>query len=349
MSHGGYVWEGGDPTHWQDHSANIRPEGAPIWVRNAIEKGMDNLSYYPEPEGIRASKGIAEYLEIAEKYVVATAGGISAIDMAVGLGVGDILLLGPCFTEYARQAEARGKRIRQISLLTAERKIDLSCAYDAIRHGDCVWLAQPMNPSGFAFDLESIKKLLERVERAEGYLFIDEAFVDYCPDYSARGLITEHERLIITGSLTKSLGIPGVRLGYLCGQPAVLDKVRILRRPWEVNCFAEAIAMELPNHKTEMREDAEANRVRKEFLASELVRIGAYVYDSEADFLLCEFPIDAHVISMRLKEAGILVRECLDYEMINNGRHLRIAVKTDDENRRLVRKLEEVLQCAESH
>ena len=49
MSHGGNVWFSGAPDQWLDYSANIRPGGAPEWVRRALEEGMKNAAYYPDP------------------------------------------------------------------------------------------------------------------------------------------------------------------------------------------------------------------------------------------------------------------------------------------------------------
>ena len=47
MIHGGNVWQGNSPADWLDYSANIRPEGAPEWVKEAIMGAMDKVSYYP--------------------------------------------------------------------------------------------------------------------------------------------------------------------------------------------------------------------------------------------------------------------------------------------------------------
>lgn len=346
MSHGGNVWQGSGPLSWQDHSANIRPEGPPDWVRDAMVRGIDNVSYYPEPNGSRAAKGIADFLGIPEEYTVATAGGISAIDMATGMNGGGLLLLTPCFTEYADQANRHKKPIRRVSILREDGVFDLTLCYGSLFDQCCVWLCNPMNPSGKAFSRTEILELLTRVEAVNGYLFVDEAFIDYCRENSVCSLIETHPNLVIVGSMTKSLGIPGVRLGYICGWRDILDRLSVYRRPWEVNCFAESIAMDLPNHRDELRADARINAARREYMVEELQKLGVFVYDSQADFLLCRFSESAAKIASILKSRKILVRECMDYDMINDDHHLRVAVKTDKENENLIKEIGEAMKCA---
>ena len=49
MKHGGNVWQGEMPSEWLDYSANLRPEGTPNWVREALLRGMENCLLYTSP------------------------------------------------------------------------------------------------------------------------------------------------------------------------------------------------------------------------------------------------------------------------------------------------------------
>ena len=97
MIHGGNVWQGDSPDQWLDYSANIRPEGAPQWVKNALAGAMDKLSYYPDPQMKKAKSALAEYLGIDREYVLPAAGGISAIDMSTHLESTGMLQFTPLF------------------------------------------------------------------------------------------------------------------------------------------------------------------------------------------------------------------------------------------------------------
>lgn len=343
MTHGGNVWQGEGPGAWLDYSANIRPEGMPEWVRQALRRGMESAAYYPEAGMERATRAMATYLGISPECVLPTAGGISAIELAGRVGR-ETVVLTPCFCEYEQLSP---RPVRKVSLLRGERRI--AVPEDMRLPEEClVWLCNPLNPVGCAFSREEVLRLLRRVEDAGGWLAVDEAFIEYCPEHSVADMVERCERLLVAGSLTKILGIPGVRLGYLCAAPRVLEGLRKRQRTWELNCFAEAVACALPEHREEVRSDARENARRRERLREQLEGLGLFVYPSQAAFLLVDLGRDARPVVARLKETGILVRECTDFDGLDDGRHLRLAVKGDENNARLIRALGEVLACGEN-
>jgi histidinol-phosphate/aromatic aminotransferase/cobyric acid decarboxylase-like protein len=310
---------------------------------------MDKLSYYPDPTMKRAKQALSEYLGLPVEYVLPTAGGISAIDLATHLDSTDMLQFTPCFAEYSMLSENRGKTVGSIPLLTGKHEIGdpAEQAKDKLFEGCTVWLCNPLNPIGCAFTVEQIKKLLSLVEEKCGWLVVDEAFIEYCPNHSVVGLIPTHERLLVTGSMTKILGIPGVRLGYLCAQPHVLEKLKKHQLTWELSCFAEAVAMALPAHKADILADSIRNAENRKMLVDGLQELGIHVYPSQSACVLADFgrPVDA--IAEALKERKILVRSCMSFDDINDGCHLRLAVKDEVSNQKLIETLREVLLCAE--
>lgn len=343
MKHGGNVWQGERPSEWLDYSANLRPEGTPDWVKEAMIKGMENARYYPDPTMRRAKAALSEYLRIDADCILPTAGGISAIQLANKLPSSETVLFTPCFCEYE---QFTASPIRKVSLLKSRREIALPEVLDLKENG-LVWLCNPMNPVGCAFTKTEIETLLHQIESQNSYLVVDEAFIEYCPEHSVVDLIAKHDRLLITGSMTKILGIPGVRLGYLCAQPQVLEKLKAYQLTWELSCFAEAVTLALPEHKVEIHAYSVCNAKRRKELVSGLQSLGVHVYPSQSTCVLADFgrPVDA--IAEALKERKILVRSCVSFDDINDGCHLRLAVKDEASNQILINALREVLQCAE--
>lgn len=345
MSHGGNVWFSGAPDQWLDYSANIRPGGAPEWVRRALEEGMKNAAYYPDPEMRRAKSALAEYLDMPKAWVLPTAGGISAIDMASHLSSGTVFTFSPCFEEYKRQSLNRPGKVSSIPVLRGREILSpAECARGRLEKGCLAYLCSPMNPVGAAFDPSDILSLLREVESAEGYLAVDEAFVAYCPHRSVRHLIADHPRLMVLGSMTKILGIPGVRLGYFLAQEEIIGQLKRFQLTWELNCFAEQVACALPGHGAEIEADARENARRREEMRGALQDLGCFVYPSEASFLLTDLNRPAAPVMAYLKARGILTRWCTDFEGLEDGRHLRLAVKDDSSNRRLIETLQEALE-----
>ncbi len=350
MIHGGNVWQGDRPEAWLDYSANIRPEGAPGWVKEALEKAMSNLSYYPDLEMKKARAALGEYLNMPDEYVLPAAGGISAINLAVHMESTDMLQFTPCFAEYSMLAGNLGKTIRGIPLLNGRREIGepAEIARERVLEGSMVWLCNPLNPVGCAFGRGQIERLIGLCEEKKAWLIIDEAFIEYCPEYSAVQLVKEHGNLLITGSMTKILGIPGVRLGYLCAQPEVIDVLSRHQLTWELSCFAESVLCALPEHRNDIAEDARLNRERRRQLKAGLEEMGIYVYPSESAFLLADFDRPVDEVAEYLRGKGILVRKCMNFEGIDDGCHLRLAVKDERSNNKLLETLREAMVCAEN-
>lgn len=348
MIHGGNVWQGASPESWLDYSANIRPEGAPDWVKSALMDAMDNISYYPDPDMRRGKRALADYLGLPEGCALPTAGGISAIDLATHLESTGMLQFTPCFAEYSMLGANRGLRAESVPILTGKHAIGDPArqAEKAMGEGRMVWLCNPLNPIGCAFSVEQIERLIELVEKKRGWLVMDEAFIEYCPERSATGLIGKHERLLITGSMTKILGIPGVRLGYLCAQPQTLARVEKYQLTWEISCFAEAVLRALPEHADDVRAYGEINARRRAGLRRGLEEMGIYVYPSEAAFVLADMGRPVGKLAEKLKARGILVRECLNFEGVDDGRHLRLAVKDEASNEKLIEAIREEMICA---
>ena len=336
------------PDSWLDFSANIRPGGPPEWARVALSAALTEVAYYPDPAMTREREGLSEYLGLDPAFVLPAAGGVSALDLALCVPAGDVLLATPCFSEYERLARKHGKHIHTASLLRGKHELHPLAAVfgNDLPEGCIVCLANPVNPLGAAFGRADVEALLARVEDAHGWLIVDEAFADYCPECSVRGLVPEHTRLLVAGSMTKVLGVPGVRLGTLCARPEVLGRLSECQLAWELNCFAAAIARALPGGAGDIRAEAERNAARREAMRKSLEALGAFAYPSAASFLLVDLLQPAAPVAAGLKARGMLVRECLDFEGIDDGRHLRLGVKDEAQNARLLKALGEELTCA---
>lgn len=327
MKHGGNVWQGNDPAQWLDFSANLRPEGTPAWVMKAMQGALQNVRYYPELSMQRAKKGLAAYAGVPEECVLPTAGGAAAIDLVLQRSHGWVYTKMLTFGEYAQRASVH------------ERKHSIWAG--KCEEGDTVFYANPNNPTGYAMTRREILKLHKTVCAQGGELIVDEAFIDYCPEHSIRKEV--QSGLTVVGSLTKTLCIPGVRLGYICAVPEVIAELEHRSLPWALSTLATEIASQLPEHMQEIAEDTQRNAQRREALAARLTGLGAEVWPSMSNFLLVDFHQDMTSVVQQLKEHGILVRTCASFGMPEN--FLRLAVKTDTENERLIHELEENLHA----
>lgn len=325
MKHGGGVWHTGNPYDWIDFSANLRPDGPPSWIREAVHDAQKNIRFYPDADMRRAGKGLARFLDLPEACVLPVAGGIAAIDLVLGSSAGCVYIQPPTFGEYAGRAAVYGRPCEAWS--------------GKCRKGDTLVLCNPNNPTGEIRTQPELLSLWEIVAADGGELMIDEAFIEYCPEHSMRRLI--RPGLLIAGSLSKILGIPGIRLGYVCADPETIPLLRRRLFPWPLDAFATEIAAQLPDHREEIRRDAEQNAARRSAFAKQLAKLGAEVFPSESNFLLVDFHRDMKAAGERLRSRGILVRSCASFGLPDS--FWRLAVRTEAENTRLIHELEEIL------
>ena len=325
MNHGGNVWVTENPSEWLDFSANLRPEGPAQWVTEVIRQSLDNIRYYPDPEMKQARKGIARFLEIPEEYILPTAGGAAAIDLVTQLDGGCIFTLLPTFGEYTARAAIHGRK-------TAVW--EGSC-----EPGDTLMVCNPNNPTGEVRTKETLLAILTETKACGGRLAVDEAFIEYCPEYSLRRNL--QPGLILLGSFSKILGTPGVRLGYICAEPEIIERLRQKTLPWTPDTTATEIAAALPEHKEQIAAECELNRERRNLFRAQLQKLGAEVHPSEGNFLLVDFHRDMTAAAETLKARKILVRTCTSFGL--PASFWRLAVKTEEENTRLIAALEDII------
>lgn len=327
MIHGGNVWMDGAAGKWLDFSASLRPEGPPAWVIDALNASLSDTRFYPDPEMTRAKRGLAAYTGLPEDWILPAAGGEAAIDLSLTHFSGCVYTQELSFGEYAIRAAAHQRKH--------------TVWQNECQSGDTLILANPNNPTGKAMSREALLSLRDRLRGNGAELIVDEAFIDFCPEYSLRQDIGNG--LMIVGSLTKILGIPGVRLGYLCAEPQVIDGMRRRMLPWALSAQATEIAARLPEHLDSIRNDAALNKQRREDFSGLLKSLDAHFLPSQSNFLLVDFGRDMTEAVSRLRARGILVRECLSFGL--PGNYLRLAVKTEEENRRLIQELEGIFHA----
>ena len=320
--HGGDVWQGASPGDYLDFSANLNPDGPPDWARAAMAEGLARAAWYPDLKGAAARRGMAAFLGLPGACVLVTAGGIEAAALAAKLP-GRHAVAQPTFQEYGR-------------LCGEHRSIGREALPEhAYLRGENLWLCNPNNPTGDALRREDVLRLLARAEAAGGRLIVDEAFIEYCPERSVADCVADHPALIVLGSLTKVLAIPGIRLGYLAAHPSVVEALTGALPPWRLNCVADAVAAALPGHGDDFERIRRLNDRRRSAFAAALEGLGARVSPSEANFLLCDFGRDMRPDIERLKARRILVRPCGMFPGLTHG-HVRLCVRTGAENTRLI-------------
>ncbi len=354
--HGGNITEAKRKYNLQnkeiiDFSANINFLGPPPAVKKILQGSTDIITNYPEPQSETLKGELAEVLKIGSENIIIGNGAVEIIYQLLHiLQPGLSLIPAPAFSEYAFAVKSINKKVERILLKGYNNfKLDVNEYISYLERVDMAFLCNPHNPVGNLINKVQIMQILEAARRKNVWLVIDEAFIDFIDknrDYTPVDRIKEYNNLIIIRSLTKFFAIPGLRLGYGLASPEIIAEMEMKRDPWSVNILAQMVGKAVLKDKKYREKSKMAVLREKGYLYRELKKIkGIKPYKPAANFIFIK--LEADYTAGELKEAmggkGILIRDCSSYYGLNN-KYIRIAVKSREDNDKLLNLLKQVFQ-----
>ena len=207
---------------------------------------------------------------------------------------------------------------------------------------DIFFIANPNNPTGYLADSTFMKQIIGHCKEKHIYVVADECFMDFCEkNYSVLPLLCDYDNLIVVRAFTKLFAIPGVRLGYMLSKnEAVRQKVQRNLPEWNVSVLAQMAGEACIMESEYIKETASYVSGQRRLLSDGLKKLGFKVYKSDADFILFYSKLPLYDI---LLNKGILIRDCFNYVGLSEG-YFRVAVKTYDENVRLLKVIGECIE-----
>lgn len=346
LIHGG-DWAGFESeygTRPLDFSASISPLGLPEGVHEAVLAALEDAGRYPDPLCRTFCAALAEHHGVPAERIVCGSGAADLIwRLCRVLRPKKAALFVPTFLEYGRALAFEDCEIVRLPLSTDFRLTADACAL-VPADTELLFLCNPNNPTGLLAGRDALRSLLDRCRDRNMILAADECFLDFCEDPAAHSLVGAlHDTpgLVILRAFTKTYAMAGLRLGCaLCGSAALADRLRNCGQPWPVSAVSQAAG------EAALRDTAYINRLRalitaeRRRLIPALESLGLRVIPGEANFLL--FRADDPALCKRLRERGVLVRGCGNFEGLDDH-WVRIAIRSGEENDSLCRALGEVL------
>nr|AQQ74714.1 hypothetical protein [uncultured bacterium] len=249
-----------------------------------------------------------------------------------------VLAPAPSFVMY--QISARLNHCRYVGVpLGRDFALDVDAMTEALRtHRPTVtFIAYPNNPTGTLFDRAAVEAVLDA---APGLVILDEAYLPFAQKTWLQDL-AGRPNLLVLRTLSK-LGLAGIRLGYLCGDPAWIGEFEKVRPPYNVNVLTLAAADFLLEHFGVLEAQAATLRAARTTMFDALRRLpGVTAFGSAANFVLVRVP-DADAAHKALKARGILIKNVsrMHPQLANC---LRITIGTPDENDAVLSALKDAL------
>jgi cobalamin biosynthesis protein CobC len=210
---------------WMDLSTGINPQGWPV---DRIPQEV--FARLPEEED-----GLIEVMRgyFGTQDVLAVAGSQSAIAALPCLrSPGRVAVRVPTYSEHAKAWQKAGHTV-----IAIDENDDIDTILDTL---DSLVVVNPNNPTGKILSADQLLRWHERIARHDGWLVVDEAFVDADPDASVA--CHAGKSLIVLRSLGKFWGLAGARVGFVLGASDLLAGMRECLGPWHVSNPARWIA-----------------------------------------------------------------------------------------------------------
>ena len=216
-------------------------------------------------------------------------------------------------------------------------------------------LINPDNPSGNFIPKADVLRLAQWCEERGIRLVVDESFVDFSVDYATNSLLSDkilesYPHMAVMKSISKSYGVPGLRLGILASaDTALIAKIKKEVSIWNLNSFAEFF-MQIYNKHEKDYQKACAKFVAERADFEQQLRTVPYlrVMPTQANYFLCEVlpPYSAtEIVIYMLRQHNILTRDCSGKPGLDpEKQYMRIAVRNHEENGRIIEGLKTMIK-----
>lgn len=212
-------------------------------------------------------------------------------------------------------------------------------------------LINPDNPSGNYLSKQEVLELADWAEKTNIRLIVDESFADFAEEEDAslleQAILTSYPHLIVMKSISKSYGVPGIRLGILAGDDKeLIAKLKKEVAIWNINSFGEFYLQIYEKYAKDYKAAMTKFKKTRRIFAEALSGVpGLRVIPSQANYLLCELTDGtcATTLAEDLLEENILIKDLSTKKGFAGKNYIRLAIRDEQDNEKLVQALNKYL------
>ena len=317
------------------------PYRLPEWLAKEVGEVVAHLEFnrYPVPTAHKLRALIKDVMHVPAGCDVLLGTGsdecIQYITAAIAKENAVVMAPAPSFAMF--QLYAQFYRLKFVGVpLNAGFTLDADrfIAAMAEHQPALVWLAYPNNPTGNAYPVADIERI---IAAAPGLVVIDEAYQPFAgATFMPR--IAEADNLVVLRTVSK-IGMAGVRMGYVSGRPEWINEFDKTRSPFNVSVLSEAVAIKLLENKSVLDEQAAIVRAERDRVVEALKSVpGITQFPTAANFVLTRVEGEngnGTRVFERMKQAGVLVKNFSGgHPLLENC--LRLTVGTPEENQTML-------------
>ncbi|ATW27856.1 histidinol-phosphate transaminase [Candidatus Formimonas warabiya] len=207
-----------------------------------------------------------------------------------------------------------------------------------------IFICNPNNPTGTYWSESLLRQFLDRVD-GRCMVVLDEAYAEFVekPDFpDGFSLIREYPNLIVFRTFSKMFGLAALRIGYLVGDPTVVEVIRRTSICYSVNTLAQIAAVaSLEDREFQINRTRELINASRTFICRELDRLGLHYIAGEGNFLMIRVPMSDTSVYRRFMQCGVMVRTMTAFRFPN---YIRITLAKRPALEEFIKAMESLLE-----
>lgn len=345
INHAELMTYGLKPEDMIDFSVCTNPFMPPPGIKEILSQIP--IEQYPDSEATEFRKGLSAHLGVPAGNILAGSGTtelIRLIAMTYFRQGDPVLILEPTYGEYEIAGRMAGTRLvryraREEDNLTPRIEDVVGLIQKHRPRG--IFICNPNNPTGKYLSRRDIETVMDAGE--DSLFILDEAYIAFVAESWNSVELAARGNAVVLRSMTKEYGMPGLRLGYAVACQEIIENLRRVCPPWNVNIIAQTVGTAVLENREYLEWSLGQIQEVKRFLTSELSRLGFKVLPSDANYFLVKVG-SAEKLRNSLRKHGILVRDGTSFGL---PQYVRIAPRTMPECEKLVKAIGSTLHSEE--
>ena len=328
--------------------SNENPWGPSPKAMEAIREEITSINRYPESQLHELVSEIAEYAGVEDSQVIIGGDGADEIIDVLAktfINNGDEFIVPlPSYMYYEYLLKQYGAKPVYARWDLDENKLDVQSIFDSITSKTkMIFLCSPNNPTGTLIEKEVLMNIASKNPNI--LIVIDEAYFEYS-EVTNKDLINEYDNIFIIRTMSKVLGLAGMRIGYGLACEEIIEYMHRIKPVFSLTRLSFVAALNTFRDKKYIEESIAKGIESRQYLYDEVSKIdGLYVFPSKSNFMLIRVKdtgFTASELALELMKKGIIVRDCTSFKGLDEY-WIRISICTLEEDEKFIKILKEVL------
>ena len=328
--------------------SNENPWGPSPKAMMAIEDEIKSINRYPESQLHELVDEIAEYSDVKPSQVIVGGDGADEIiDVLAKTFIDDgdeFIVPIPSYMYYEYLLKQYGAKPVYAKWDLEENKLDTQSIFDSIsKKTKMIFLCTPNNPTGTLIEKDVLSDIASKNPNI--LIVIDEAYFEYS-EVTNKDLINEFDNIFIIRTMSKVLGLAGMRIGYGLACDEIIEYMHRIKPVFSLTRLSFVAALNTFKDTQYIDESIKKGIESRQYLYDEVSKIdGLKIFPSKSNFLLINVKdtgFTASELAFELMKKGIIVRDCTSFKGLDEY-WIRISICTLEEDEKFIKILKEVL------